>query len=153
MKLTEILENESIDLYEDANVLYSGPVGGPNNAGPILSPWEIQSHTVNNSYRGIGSESNFVPGNIGCIEQQYNLGEMTGDPELNNYGLTERYDYSGHDDFHLNQDIIDYTKTNNYGFPAIILNSGRSNKVNNSSFSDGFKGLGPAHNINLFEDD
>ncbi len=67
---------------------------------------------------------------------------MTGDPALNGYALTERHDFSKHDGQvpHLNQDIIgDAVKR--------LINSGKSKKS-----EDGFKGLGPSHSINYWEE-
>ena len=69
---------------------------------------------------------------------------MTGKKDLSGYCLSERYDLSGHDnsDPHLNQDVIHI----NTGINAV--HSGKSQKN-----ADGFKGLGMAHHIRLFDDD
>ncbi|RME55288.1 hypothetical protein D6777_00975 [Candidatus Woesearchaeota archaeon] len=54
--LTKILDeaqeiDDSLDVYLDATALYSGPVGGNGGNDPILSPWQIQSETINSQYR------------------------------------------------------------------------------------------------------
>lgn len=78
----------------------------------------------------IGSISDFNKEGPGNISTRINLGSLI--PEAKDYSLIERYDAS-HGMFHLNQDVTG-------------INSGTSKKN-----EDGFKGLGSAHNIDLFD--
>ena len=99
--------------------------------------WEPQSE------RGIGSTgSGFESGSLGNIGRTDDFGNMLGDKGLSGYGLTERYDFSGHNGLlpHLNQDVVG--PNNDPG-----INSGTSRKS-----EDGFKGLGLPHRIDLFGD-
>ncbi|MGM5480118.1 MAG: hypothetical protein ACQESC_01540 [Nanobdellota archaeon] len=105
------------------------------------------SHMHSGPMKPIGSNSNFMHGSQNNIQQDHNLGEMTGNQNLDRYNLTERYDLSGHDNTspHLNQNINDMNQLNNFGGSKDIITGGSSNKS-----MDGYKGLGPAHNIDLF---
>ncbi len=80
------------------------------------------------------------------------LGEMTLEPFLKKYCLTERYDFSGHDNTvpHLNQDIVEINEDENTKELNLlkVLNSGASNKN-----PDGYKGLGEPHYLKLFKND
>lgn len=103
----------------------------------------------NNNFNPLGSRgSNFQSGSQNNIYQEYNLGDLTGDSSLSGFGLQERFDFSGHNNSlpHLNQDIVDFNKPNNFGGFDNAFNSGTSRKND-----DGFKGLGPAHHINLWD--
>ena len=68
------------------------------------------------------------------------LGEIS--PDAAGFCLEERFDNS-HGEFHLNQDILDLVKN------KTAVNSGTSKKINNPSFQDGWKGLGPAHHLSI----
>ena len=103
----------------------------------------------NNSFNPIGSNgSSFISGGQDNIYQNYDLGEITGEKSLSGYGLQERYDFSGHGNSlpHLNQDIVNFKKTNNFGSFDNAFNSGTSKKND-----DGFKGFGNSHTINLWD--
>ena len=85
--------------------------------------------------KSIGSISDFKKEGLGNISINLDLGKFV--PEAKKYSLTERYDTT-HGQFHLNQDLINELR-------GKIINSGKSKKN-----EDGFKGLGSAHNIDLF---
>ncbi|MBU1199321.1 MAG: hypothetical protein KJ685_05800, partial [Nanoarchaeota archaeon] len=110
---------------------------------------------------GIGSYSEFEKaGSQDNIVKDYNIAEITGDPTLAQYALTERYDFSTspHDTQennlpHLNQNVVNVfikskkfdKRPENIGF----INGGTSNKTDDPRFADGYQGLGPAHLMDL----
>lgn len=98
----------------------------------------------------------FERGSYGNIFEEFNLGNLFNDKELDTYNFVQRYDFSEHDDKdgnktnpHLNQTVNDKTKTNNYNLYKDIITGGTSKKS-----EDGYKGFGPSHHINFegFED-
>ena len=150
---------QTLDMYTSGlSQMYTGPMGPPGGPGGMNEPGGIGGPMDMNQrgpYDPIGSQSDFMAGGPNNIQQDYNLGEMTGDQSLNQYNLTERYDLSGHDNSlpHLNQNINDMNRLNNFNEPKDIIGGGLSNKTTNqfgAPITDGYKGLGPAHNINLF---
>ncbi len=140
---------QTIDVYTSGlSHMYTGPMKpGPMN--PLEGPGAMDGPgIIREPYEPIGTHSDFMLGSQNNVERYLNLGEMTGDPTLNQFSLTERYDLSGHDDTlpHLNQSVVDMDNLNDFGRPRDVISGGISRKS-----TDGYKGLGPAHRINLFD--
>lgn len=108
----------------------------------VYASGTLPLYTPDDPFSPIGGFGFGSPGNL---FQRYGFDDLAGDPSLKGYELEERYDFSGllggnsSDEPHLNQDIFKSGEDD----PAV--NSGTSRKN-----EDGFKGLGPAHQIFLF---
>ena len=130
---------ESDKVYQLVDLAYMSPTGlyGSGDVqlgGGKCIPRFNSDKDLNGEFKPIGSFSDFQKEGPQNISMEMNLGQYA--PEAKGFSLTERYDAlnDGHSDrFHLNYDLTG-------------INSGTSKKN-----SDGFKGLGSAHNFPLFD--